>query len=779
MAVAATGELWNRYLQVVRASRLVEESALVKVLADIDHELAAVSPDRAKIERLAAALVARQLLTEWQAKQLSDGKSKGYFLGNYKLLRHLGTGGMSSVFLAEHTKMLRCAAIKILPRDRVSDRSYLDRFLQEARAIAQLDHPNIVQAFGVDNEGSTYYLAMQYVEGKDLERTVQEHGPVDVPAAVNYIAQAAEGLAHAHARGMVHRDIKPSNLLVDLQGTIKILDLGLARLELPDAQSLTLEHRENVIGTADYMAPEQAIDSHQVDARADIYSLGGTLYFLLTGRPPFPTGTLAQRIMKHQTQEPQPIGELRPGVAPEVVELCRAMMIKKRDGRIASASEVVERATAWLVSQGHAAPNAGRRGPIVRSAKAIASDEATEGEAASQSFFLNRPASAIRRARPTSIWNSPIILGGTVLACGIALLAALASMLGMFGPAGDNPLPLAAREALPGTGGQATSGTRPSKSAAVQPIAALRTSAGQPTSPGSSETRLVFDWPEAERSGAKLRIGDQTVAVPLQGRAVFPLAPGKHEVAIERPGYRDFKISVTLRAGQEKEIAPWFQTITREDSPATTGPQPGQPLASSGRPAFSVLIASGGTVTFYTDEAEWLAHVEAVEYAWPAAEFIAKSREVQEPPAHRAKIGSTLTWDAAATGLSQTLRLTSLESGATMAFENTRDAGPQLWVGSTEDKENNDWRLEVLDGGSWTACGFYVGHNTDLREEQIEVFAADGSLLATLPSSQLVSSEGSVFYGVVSTQPFVAVRYDEDPRGDDIRIGGFCFGKAK
>jgi len=185
-----------------------------------------------------------------------------------------------------------------------------------------------------------------------LQAIVRQRGPLDPLTAAEYIRQAALGLHHAHQAGLIHRDVKPANLLVDKNGTVKILDLGLARFTGEDQASLTLAYDENVLGTADYLAPEQAINSHGVDARADIYSLGCTLYYLLTGHPPFPEGTLPQRLMAHQKQPPPSIKKERPDVPDDLIRICMRMMAKKPAARYQTMAEVADALAEWLTAHG-------------------------------------------------------------------------------------------------------------------------------------------------------------------------------------------------------------------------------------------------------------------------------------------------------------------------------------------------------------------------------------------------------------------------------------------
>lgn len=335
----------TKLLEYLRRSKLVADGRLDEVVAEIEAQHDGVLPDDAT--EVTKVLVERNLLSQWQADNLLRGKYKGYFLGKYKLLGFLGSGGMSSVYLAEHTLMRRKQAIKVLPRKRLTDTSYLERFKLEALATAALDHPNIVRAYDIDNEGDVHYLVMEYVPGRDLQTLVSSQGPLDCREAASYIAQAAEGLQHAHDAGLIHRDVKPANLLLDENGRIKILDLGLALFSRGDEASLTLMHNENVLGTADYLAPEQALSSHDVDSRADIYGLGCTLYYVLTGHPPFPEGTLAQRIAKHQTKMPPDIREDRPDCPANLVSICFKMMQKDPKHRYQTMRDVALTLKAW------------------------------------------------------------------------------------------------------------------------------------------------------------------------------------------------------------------------------------------------------------------------------------------------------------------------------------------------------------------------------------------------------------------------------------------------
>lgn len=288
------------------------------------------------------------LITRWQSEKILQGKYKGFFLGKHKLLGHIGSGGMSSVYLAEHTVMKHLRAVKVLPKSKLGKTSYLERFQREAKAIASLNHQNIVRAYDIDNEKDTHYIVMEYVEGVDLQILVQKHGPLPYAIVADYIAQAAHGLQHSHDSGLIHRDVKPANLLINKDGVIKVLDLGLALFQDQSDASLTMEYNDKVLGTADYLAPEQALNSHTVDNRADIYGLGCTMYFLLTGHPPFPDGSIASRIVKHQNAMPADIRTDRPDCPGELDGICVKMMQKDPKYRYPDCTTVAEVLEAWL-----------------------------------------------------------------------------------------------------------------------------------------------------------------------------------------------------------------------------------------------------------------------------------------------------------------------------------------------------------------------------------------------------------------------------------------------
>jgi eukaryotic-like serine/threonine-protein kinase len=299
---------------------------------------------------LARELMRRDWLTAYQVNQIFQGKGAGLILGPYILLQRIGEGGMGQVYKARQRMLNRVVALKVIRKECLGNPRVIARFQREIRAAGQLNHPHIVRAYDADQLDGTYYIAMEYIDGVDLAHLVREQGPLPVAQACEYIRQAALGLQHAFERGLVHRDLKPANLLVTHAvasdrrrssgmiplpsnvnvkrsnsslpriepqhypwGMVKILDMGLARCIDPftGRASTQLTQLGSVMGTPEFIAPEQARDAHTSDTRADLYSLGCTLYFLLTGQPPFPHGTMTEKFLQHQIEEAEPVAVVR------------------------------------------------------------------------------------------------------------------------------------------------------------------------------------------------------------------------------------------------------------------------------------------------------------------------------------------------------------------------------------------------------------------------------------------------------------------------------------
>jgi tRNA A-37 threonylcarbamoyl transferase component Bud32 len=333
----------DELLDFVRKSELVPPPRLQAFTKQATAAASAGTP-----RELADLLIAAGLLTKFQADQVMQGKWRGFTIGKYRVLERLGAGGMGTVYLCEHLMVGRRVAVKVLPTSQADNPAALGRFYREARAAGVLDHPNLVKAHDIDQDGALHFLVMEYIDGSSLQSIVSRSGPLAIERAAHYIAQAAHGLQHAHSAGLIHRDVKPGNILVERNGNVRVLDLGLARFYHDNIDPLTLKYDDqHVLGTADYVAPEQAVNSHEVDIRADIYSLGCTLYFCLTGRPPFPEGKVAQKLIWHQTRQPTSVRQLRPEVPEELVAVLSRMMAKNAAQRYQTPAEAAEALAPW------------------------------------------------------------------------------------------------------------------------------------------------------------------------------------------------------------------------------------------------------------------------------------------------------------------------------------------------------------------------------------------------------------------------------------------------
>jgi len=304
---------------------------------------------------VADCLVDRAALTRFQADQLLRGRRK-LTLGQYHILDELGSGGMGQVFRAQHVMMGRTVAIKVLPRAKSKPEAEA-AFLREIRMLGRLDHDNLVRALDAGHDGKVYYLVTELVPGLDLRRQVLKYGKLDETMAASVISQAARGLGHAHSQGLVHRDVKPANLLVTPEGHVKVLDLGLAGSAL-EGESTRLGR---IVGTMDYIAPEQIRSVDTVGPSADVYSLGCTLYFAVTGEVPFPGGTRQEKTQRQLTEQPRPIRQLEPGVSEEFCRVVVAMMQKNPADRPPSAEAVIERLRPWCPPSPVAMPRVKQR----------------------------------------------------------------------------------------------------------------------------------------------------------------------------------------------------------------------------------------------------------------------------------------------------------------------------------------------------------------------------------------------------------------------------------
>jgi serine/threonine protein kinase len=402
-----------------------------------DADLNAAEPD---IRVLVQRLIHDGKLTRYQAEAVYHGAARALFYGEYVVVDRLGGGGMGRVYKARHRRMKRLVALKMLPASALKAPDAIERFGREVEAAAQLIHPNIVTAYDAGEAHGVRFLVMEYVDGCDLAAVVKSRGPLPLDAAIDCTTQAAKGLAYAHARGIIHRDVKPANLLLDRQGAVKILDMGLARFEQEaahaDANAATaggLTQAGQVMGTADYMAPEQALDTRHASPRADIYSLGCTLYTLLTAEPLHAGTTFIEKLVAHRERPTPDLALRRPDAPPHLIDAFQRMVAKDPADRFQSMTEVaaalescrslVPASTAGPAPVSHSMLNAGRSG-VATADHPIERAELGRPGSASRSGVDSRTFNDPPPRRTQKRWLAPL-----ALTCAVAGIAVVAFMM--------------------------------------------------------------------------------------------------------------------------------------------------------------------------------------------------------------------------------------------------------------------------------------------------------------------------------------------------------------
>ena len=548
----------QEYIERIVANSLLSADEINAVLIKLP------ASERPKdVAQLGRLLVQKGLLTRYQATAVFQNQTRGLVLANYMVLDKIGAGGMGEVFKARHRVMDRIVAVKVLPASLIDSPEAVKRFHREVRAAARLIHPHIVTAYDAAEDKGTHFLAMEYVEGEDLAKIVDRDGPLPLSDAIDYVLQAADGLAYAHAQGMIHRDIKPHNLLLAratqnssdsmVSGKrspriVKILDMGLARFETTIHGQATERHsitrEDQIIGTVDYMSPEQAEGSQATDLRSDIYSLGCTLYRLLTGQVPFVGDTAMRKLIAHREHPVPKLRSVRPEIPAGVDEALARMMAKRPTDRFASMMEVIEALRPFGSGAQEAAPrDRGSDADVLTEDSALLNfiykhpTNSTVGPARaapSTKGVATKPAPAARRRRKPAFATPTENVAlqqakqdtakvslqkrqrHTRKGFPIAIIIGAAALLGML--------------VIGGAG-----------------LAIVAYFANRPT-------RLAIAWPQAERSHAQLLINEQEFELHGADPLEFDVEPGTVSLVAKRYGYEPIEQQFEIAAGQRHEL---------------------------------------------------------------------------------------------------------------------------------------------------------------------------------------------------------------------------------
>jgi serine/threonine protein kinase len=414
------------FLKTLARSGLFAADDLRQLIQELPPEV------RVDARTLADRLVRSGRLSRFQARKLIRGAYRGLVLGPYQVLAPIGKGGMSTVYLARDSGDNHLVALKVLSTGRTESR-FLARFRREMDLSRRVIHPNLCRTFEAGDHGGVLFIAMEYIPGRTLSRLVTDEGCPPWPRAARLLAEVATGLAQAHAQGLIHRDLKPSNVMVTFQDHVKLLDLGLALVEGETIDDPTVVGGKGyVVGTVDYMAPEQTHDATAVDARSDLYALGCTAYYTLSGKLPFPGGTRQEKMQRHRSAEPVPLTELCPDLPPGFVTLVQTLMAKDPAQRPASALEVTDKLRAWATDAPLAelAPEA-EQADFTQAVKAL-SEADTSTDFNWDRLLLPSPAGPLEvssvvepELRPQSGWCAVLILVLVALICAASLVLAI------------------------------------------------------------------------------------------------------------------------------------------------------------------------------------------------------------------------------------------------------------------------------------------------------------------------------------------------------------------